>query len=91
MDNDELKDGILGHVVAVDGELKESIVSYIGNKLNPVNDEVTIEMVIDVLASEFPEIVLAIAEENYLRGYSQGIEDVNRTRYETPEDEGEDK
>ena len=23
MDNDELKDGILGHVVAVDGELKD--------------------------------------------------------------------
>ncbi len=86
MNSEELKDGILGQVVQVDGDLKESVVSYVGNKLNPVNDEVTIEMVIDVMASEFPEFVLAIAEENFLRGYAQGIDDANRTRYGTLQD-----
>jgi len=73
--NDEMKDGILGHVVGTDGDLRESVVSYVGEKLKPINDEVTIEMVIDILASEFPEIVLAIAEENFLRGYKKGIND----------------
>jgi hypothetical protein len=74
-DNNELTDGILGQVVGIDGELKERIVSYVGNKLNPVNNEVTIEMVIDILASEFPDLVLAIAEENFLRGYERGLDD----------------
>ena len=37
---------------------------------------VTLEMVIDVLASQFPEIVLGVAEENWVRGYQQGLNDV---------------
>ncbi len=73
--NEELKNGILSEVVVADGDLKETLVEYVGTKLSPVNDEVTIEMVIDVLASEFPELVLAIAEENFLRGYSTGLTD----------------
>ena len=73
--NDEIKNGILGQVVTATGELREKVVSYVGEKLQPINDEVTVEMVIDVLASEFPEVVLAIAEENFLRGYDRGIND----------------
>jgi hypothetical protein len=73
--NEELKNGILSEVVIADGDLKETLVEYVGAKLSPINNEVTIEMVIDVLASEFPELVLAIAEENFLRGYSTGLTD----------------
>lgn len=79
MDNDELENGILNQVVSSDGELKTLIIDYVGNKLQPENDEVTVSMIIDVLANEFPETVLALAEENYIRGYTQGIED---TAYE---------
>lgn len=56
--------------------LKEYIIEYVGKKLNPETDEVTLEMVIDVLASDFPEVVLALAEENWARGYEQGLEDL---------------
>ena len=33
-------------------------------------------MIIDVLADEFPEFVLALAEENWIRGYQQGLDDI---------------
>ena len=55
-----------------DSPLKELIVSYVGEKLNPEDDAVTVEMVVDVLAQEFPELALAVAEENWVRGYEQG-------------------
>ena len=57
-------------------ELKNYIVEYTGNNLAPEGGEVTAEMVIEVLAKEFPEIVLMIAEENWVRGYEQGLEDL---------------
>ena len=56
--------------------LKDYIVDYVGNLLNPENDQVTIEMIISILADELPEVVLALAEENYIRGYEQGLEDL---------------
>lgn len=59
------------------GELKEYVVNYVGAKLQPKGGAVTVEMVIEVLAQDFPEIVLAMAEENFIRGYAQGIEDVS--------------
>ena len=59
--------------------LKEYIVDYVGEKLSPENEEVTVEMVINVLANDFPEIVLALAEENFIRGYKQGLEDISPT------------
>ena len=55
--------------------LKELLVEYVGEKVKPENDEVTIEHVLDVMAEEFPEFVLALAEENFLRGYAQGLSD----------------
>jgi len=62
----------LAAVVKTDSDLKEIIVNYVGACRQPVNDEVTVEMVIDVFAEEFPEFVLALAEENYMRGYADG-------------------
>ncbi len=72
---DKLTNGILHDILISDGELKETIITYVGNKLNPENEEVTVAMVIEILAAEFPEVVLALAEENYIRGYTQGVED----------------
>ena len=69
---------------AVDPEespMKEWLVDYVGNKLNPENGEVTVEMIVGVMTDEFPEFVLAVAEENFIRGYCQGVhdEDFGRT------------
>ena len=59
-----------------DSPLKEMIVSYVGEKLDPEDDSVTVEMVVEVLAQEFPELALAVAEENWIRGYEQGLQDL---------------
>jgi len=37
-------------------------------------------MVIEVLASHFPEVAFALAEENFLRGYEQALSDVDAMR-----------
>ena len=60
-------------------ELKDMIVSYVGLKKKPENDEVTVEMIIDVFSTDFPEFLMPIAEENYIRGYEQALDDVEKT------------
>ena len=62
--------------VKIENQLKDFIVDYVGDKLNPEDKEVTIQMVIEVLADDFPEIVLALAEENFIRGYNQAFIDL---------------
>ena len=51
-------------VVTTDNQLKNLLVEYVGEQLQPENNEVTVEMVIEVVAKEFPELILVIAEEN---------------------------
>lgn len=73
-----MKEQNINSIVKIDTEqkdLKHLIVQYVGNKLQPDNEDVTINMIAEVMTKEFPEIVLAIAEENYLIGYKQGLED----------------
>jgi len=60
-------------------ELKEWLVDYVGKKHNPENDEVNVEMIIKTLAEEFPEFLLPIAEENFIRGYQQAMLDVEES------------
>ena len=60
-----------------DSELKSIIVNYVGNLLSPPDGNVTLEMVIDVFASQFPEFLLPIAEENFFRGYNLALGDVD--------------
>jgi len=57
--------------------LKEYMIDYVGNRHNKKDDNVTVEMVVDTLTKEFPEFLLIIAEENYIRGYEQALDDVN--------------
>ena len=59
-----------------DSNLKELVVNYIGNKLNPDTNEVTLQMAVEVFAAEFPELILALAEENFIRGYKQAFADI---------------
>jgi len=57
--------------------LKQLVVNYIGNRL-AVEEEVTVDMAVQVFAAEFPEFLMAIAEENFLRGYQQAFDDIGR-------------
>ena len=59
-----------------DTELKEMLVNYVGNTLNPDDEDVTVEMIVEVVAKEFPEFLWVVAEENFLRGYEQALDDV---------------
>ena len=65
----------LYEVVEQDNDLKSFIVEHVGTKLSPKDNNVTVEMIVEVLAEEFPEIVMVLAEENWIRGYEQGITD----------------
>lgn len=58
-----------------DSVFKTFIVNYVGNQLQPEDGRITIEMIVEVMAKEFPELVLVLAEENFMRGYSQGLDD----------------
>ena len=65
---------MLALAVNPDSELKSYLVEYVGTKLD--KEEVTVNMVAEVLATDFPEFVFAFAEENFLRGYQMGLDDV---------------
>ena len=65
--------------VKKDTKLKEWLVDYVGNKLSPKNKEVTVEMIVNVFIEEFPEFMFALAEENFIRGYETGLDDVYKT------------
>jgi hypothetical protein len=67
---------ILNKTVEPDTDLKNMLVEYVGNTLDPENREVTVEMIIEVMAKEFPEFLLSMAEENWIRGYQQALNDV---------------
>ncbi|MBT6143649.1 hypothetical protein HOH51_04030 [bacterium] len=58
-----------------DTGLQQLVVNYIGNRLD-TPEEVTVDMAVQVFAAEFPQFLMAIAEENFLRGYQQALDDV---------------
>ena len=79
--------------VEKDTELKDMIVSYVGEKKKPENDEVTLELVLEVMAEEFPDFLMPIAEENWIRGYQQALADVDegqRLAHEETEKENQE-
>jgi hypothetical protein len=62
--------------VVKDTELKEWLVNYVGDKKDPEDGNVTVEMILEVMATDFPEFLLPLAEENFIRGYHQALDDV---------------
>tara|TARA_Y100000310_G_C20690573_1_gene821929 strand:- start:1258 stop:1566 length:309 start_codon:yes stop_codon:yes gene_type:complete len=76
-DNKELENPVLKEVVENENELKSFLVDYVGKKMSPEDDSVTVEMIIETLVDDFPEFVLAVAEENWVRGYQQALTDVD--------------
>ena len=78
-----IKNTVLGENVEKDSELKMWLVDYVGTNSEKhvpseeTNGEVTVQMIVDVMAEEFPEFLMAVAEENWVRGYRQALEDVD--------------
>jgi len=63
--------------VEPENEMKKWLINYVGDRLQPENDEVNVEMIIQVMAEEFPEFLMPLAEENFIRGYRQALADVD--------------
>ena len=68
---------ILMKTVKTETGLKEMLVNYVGSVAEPENNEVTVEMIVNVMSSEFPEFLMVVAEENWIRGYKQGLDDAH--------------
>ena len=62
--------------VKLDNELKTWLVNYVGNNSEPKDGQVTVENIVEVMAKDFPEFLMAVAEENWVRGYHQALTDV---------------
>ena len=74
----------LNEVVEKVNPMKEWLVDYVGNKLQPANNEVTVAMLVEAMANEFPEFVRVVAEENFIRGYQQAFKDLEANGVITP-------
>jgi hypothetical protein len=61
-------------------KLKSWLVDYVGNTLAEKEDTVTVQMIVNVFSQQFPEFLLAVAEENWIRGYRQALSDVEEGR-----------
>ena len=69
------KNPVLTEPVEAVNPMKEWLIDYVGNILKPADGNVTTEMIVHAFGIEFPELMLAIAEENWMRGYSQALHD----------------
>ncbi len=63
--------------VTPDSPLKQMIINYVGDAKNlNEGDNVNVAMIVEQMAKDFPEFLLAVAEENWIRGYHQALTDV---------------
>ena len=82
---------ILEQTVENENEMKEWLVSYVGEKHHPEDGNVTVSMIVEQMAEDFPEFVLAVAEENWVRGYEQGVTDTHQLSEDTVEEVSDDE
>ena len=85
----DIENTTLKEKVLPENPMKQWLVNYVGEtysmaveKHNSEEQEkmewdgnVTVEMIVESMSLEFPEFVLALAEENFIRGYEQAIQD----------------
>ena len=78
--------------VGTENELKTWLVNYVGDNSQPEDGQVTVENIVEVMAKEFPEFLMAVAEENWIRGYHQALVDVEEGKklYEQEQEKEED-
>lgn len=67
----------LSKEIEPENPMKSWLVQYVGEKNKPEDGRVTTAMIIEAMAQEFPEFVLVLAEENFIRGYQQALFDVD--------------
>jgi hypothetical protein len=72
-----MKDELLTEEVQSENPMKEWLINYVGEKTTPEDGKITVEMIVEAMAQEFPEFVLALAQENFIRGYQQALYDVD--------------
>ena len=75
------QDNMAKVVVAPENPLKQMLVNYVGENYSENLEEdtgITVEMITSILALEFPELIILMAEENWVRGYKQGLDDATR-------------
>ena len=63
--------------VVADNDMKTWLVDYVGQKFKPENGEITVELIVEAMAQEFPDFLLVLAQENFIRGYQQALYDVD--------------
>jgi hypothetical protein len=68
------------NICDLDTKLKRWLVSYTAKKFMPEDEKVTISMILDIFAEEFPELILQVAERNWVLGYSQAAQDFVNTQ-----------
>ena len=87
-EQEAMENPLTNKTVKTDNLLKQMLVEYVGKKHASEKDDgvfdVTVKMITDALADEFPEFVLLMAEENWVRGYKQGLDDAKISK-EQPE------
>jgi len=82
----------LKEIVNTDNPMKQWLVNYVGETYNEAVEkqnaddsqeeniewggDVTVEMIVEIMSIEFPEFVMSLAEENFIRGYHQALSDV---------------
>lgn len=76
MNTQQLENPTLKEVVTTNSAVKEWLVNYVGVQKKPKDGNITVEMIVDVLSKEFPEFLMVIAEENFIRGYEQAMFDL---------------
>jgi len=87
----ELQNPYLDKKVQKNTPLKEWLVNYVGETQQPEDDKITVEMIIDTVAKEFPEFLMVVAEENWIRGYHQGLSDAEEGQKFMRESNKQDK
>ena len=85
----DIENTTLKEKVLPENPMKQWLVNYVGEtysmaveKHNSEEQEkmewdgsVTVEMIVESMSLEFPEFVMALAEENFIRGYEQALQD----------------
>jgi len=85
----ETENKAYSQVVSKDNPMKTWMIDYVGEKVSPKDDQVTVEMIVGEMVKEFPEFVFALAEENFLRGYEQAFADMQSVTQEMAARQGE--
>ena len=75
---------LLARVVQPDSQLKDMLVEYVATKFD--KEDVTVNMIAETLAHEFPDFMYAMAEENFIRGYQLGLDDAYKSLSGKPEE-----